>query len=500
MAVANKKKLPVCINVFPTLDYIELVQLDEETRDIKVTAAIPCSFDPVTRQISNIELFEQSIRDLFVANRIPFTTPVVLVLPSLLTREFEVPSEMSRDEVLMMATSEAERFNIFKNIDTHVDLLKITPVLYIYSAYPAQEIEKFSLAFNDLKIPLKAIEINYFSILRGLLATGTIAEEASTNENWTLLVVSESTFFIGIFQGIQVITMSETLLSQNIETGELLQEIKDDYASFTRHQRFEKLVVINNNNRLDTDAMLDLLDLSVPVANIDQKPNNLVSRGSVEATLPCTLEAIGGVFSTEFKELPSLDLRMKAKLVEGIEELRNKLFYGAIGACAVLFAGCLILWGGLSLLINMKTEEVNTLTKNAAKSMSVQDVGAFADVQQKLFAKKAYAQNIDMNNTLVKFEQHVGADIWLESLTIVNPLTETPVIEKLPVDLRAKGDALSTDKINGLTNDLKKDLAREDLTVPTIEGQKKGDVEYWDWVIATKNLATTADTKPSGEH
>jgi hypothetical protein len=85
-------------------------------------------------------------------------------------------------------------------------------------------------------------------------------------------------------------------------------------------------------------------------------------------------------------------------------------------------------------------------------------------------------------------------------LTIVNPLTETPVIEKLPVDLRAKGDALSTDKINGLTNDLKKDLAREDLTVPTIEGQKKGDVEYWDWVIATKNLATTADTKPSGEH
>ncbi|MEB3286731.1 MAG: hypothetical protein VKJ04_04450 [Vampirovibrionales bacterium] len=487
MAGSNPQKLPVCINVFATLDYIELVQLNDETRDIQLTASIPCRFDPTTRQLIDIELLTQGIKDLFNSNRIPFSTPVVVVLPSLLTREFDVPADLNRDELMMMATSEAERFNIFKNLETHLDILKLSSGQYVYSAYPKTEIEKLQMVFNELKINLKAIEINYFSIMRGLLATGTIAEEAASQDPWGLMVINENTFFISILEGLQFLTLSETLLSQNIERNDLLSEIKDDYDSFTRHKGFVKLVVVNNNTRLTTDEVLSHLNLDIPVANIDQKAVNLISRGASEGSLPCTLESIGGVFLPEIKELPSLNLKPRGGLnIESIDELRRKSFYIGMALCGVIFILLLFCWGLLALLVNLKMEEVKTLTAQQSESSPVKDANKFAEVQRKLFIKKARNQNILLNNTMVNIGKAIDRDSWVNKLALTNPLTESSDEETLPINILMDGASLSTDKLNAFTTQLNTLLKRNDLNVPKIDSEKKGEESFWVWTMESK--------------
>src|SRR5689334_20897412 len=117
----SSKKLPVSINILPTLDYVELVQYDNKTGEIEKTASLPCQFDPVTRQMGDREQVIQAIRDLYNTNRITFNTPAVLVLPSFFTREIELPTEFTKDELRFALISEAERFYIFKKIEPHID-------------------------------------------------------------------------------------------------------------------------------------------------------------------------------------------------------------------------------------------------------------------------------------------------------------------------------------------------------------------------------------------
>jgi Tfp pilus assembly PilM family ATPase len=157
------KKLPVAINVFPSLDYVELVQFDEKTGEIEKASALPCSFDTAARQMSDRDQMMQTIRDLFSMNRIPYTTPAVLVLPSFFTREIELPAEFSKDELRFALVSEAERFYIFKKSEPQIGWINLDEARLLYSAFPKAEIEKYMKVFQELRIPLLGIELSYFS-------------------------------------------------------------------------------------------------------------------------------------------------------------------------------------------------------------------------------------------------------------------------------------------------------------------------------------------------
>ena len=117
----SSKKLPVSINVFATLDYIELVQLDPQTGQLEKAVSLPCAFDVLTRQVADREVFLQTIRDLYNMCRIPLTTPAVLVLPGYFTREIDLPAEFSKEELSFALISEAERFYLFKKNEPQID-------------------------------------------------------------------------------------------------------------------------------------------------------------------------------------------------------------------------------------------------------------------------------------------------------------------------------------------------------------------------------------------
>ena len=162
----SSKKLPISINVFPTLDFVELVQLDPKSGQLEKAVALPCQFDPLTRQVTDRDAFLQTIRDLYSLTRIPLNTPAVLVLPGFFTREIELPAEFKKDELRFALVSEAERFYLFKKSEPQIDWINLDSHRLLYAAFHKNEIEKYQKIFQELRIPLLAIELSYFALLR----------------------------------------------------------------------------------------------------------------------------------------------------------------------------------------------------------------------------------------------------------------------------------------------------------------------------------------------
>ena len=130
------------------------------------------------------------------------------------------------------------------------------------------------------------IEPGYFSILRGLAATGTIREELETHGCWRLIVVSDYAFFAAIQAGVTMRKTMEIPLSSSEEVdSSIVQEIQQDFETFIEGEPPAKLVIVNNAGRLRTEDLLTGLGLHGPgnhgeVTLIEQNAETLTSRGA----------------------------------------------------------------------------------------------------------------------------------------------------------------------------------------------------------------------------
>ncbi len=484
----SSKKLPVSINVFPTLDYVELVQFDEKSGEIEKASCLPCQFDAATRQMGDRDLMLQTIRDLFNMNRIPFSTPAVLVLPSFFTREIELPSEFSRDELRFALISEAERFYIFKKAEPQIDWVKLDEARLLYSAFPKAEIEKYMKVFQELKIPLLGIELSYFSILRGLMATGAVAQEVENEEAWGLLVVSDTSFFASIQQGMRIQKTTDAPLSMTSEDDEsTIHEIVQDFESFTDRETFGRLIVVNNANRINSDDLLCRLAFPGNLVLIEQNGLTLRSRGAAEAPFPCSLEGIGGVFYKQFVDMPALNF-----LLETGEDLVGVLYYQQqsikwlLVSNAGVFVFCLLLWGIMSLVLWQKDQERDALTAQMTQLGAGIDSAKMDNVNRRKFIKQVVDRNVKINNFLVRLGSSMTENVWLDKVDLVSDSLEKPPM------LSMEGKAVTLDTVNALLTPLNTILPGADLQVSNAAPATTDDGQaYFTWSIQNKGATTT---------
>lgn len=479
----SSKKLPVSINVFPALDYVELIQFDERSGEIEKASALPCQFDAVTRQMGDRDLMVQTIRDLYNMNRIPFTSPAVLVLPSFFTREIELPTEFSKEELRFALVSEAERFYVFKKAEPQIDWINLDETRLLYSAFPKAEIERYMKIFQELRIPLLAIELSYFSMLRGLVATGAVSQEVESAARWCVLVISDNSFFASIQDGVKIIRTADAPLSVTADDDQsTIQEIYQDFESFTEHEMFNKLVVVNNSNRINSD---DLLCKITNVANlilIEQNGKTLKSRGSMEAQFPCSLEGLGGVFYKQFPEMAGLNFILESgEDVAGIMYYKKESIKWLLLCNGGVFLVCLLILGVLSLITFQKDQEREALTKKASHLGASINAEQLNDVNRKKYIKKVVDQNVKVNNFLVKLGSVIQQDIWLESVQVAVGKADQPL------QIQVDGKALNLEQVNSLLTPLNNNLQNGDLEVGNAaqatspEGQA-----YFTWSIQNK--------------
>lgn len=490
------KKLPVAINIFPTLDYVELIAYDEKTGEIEKMASLPCQFDQASRQMADKEQMAQTIRDLFSMNRVLPNTPAVLVLPSFFTREIELPTEFSKEELRFALVSEAERFYIFKKVEPQIDWMNLDESRLLYSAFPKSEIEKYQQIFQELRIPLLAIELNYFSILRGLASTGAVAEEMETQSRWCLLVVSDNSFFASLQDGMKIHKTTDAPLSVTAEDDQTpLNEIQQDFDSFIETETFTKLIVVNNASTISSEVLLSRLSFQGQMILIEQNALTLRSRGSSEGQFPCSLEAIGGVFYTHLPELPKMNfLSEGSEDVVGIMHYKKTAFKWMVIANAAVFFLSMVLWGVMSFLIWQKDQEREQLGVKASNVGVAASAEQLVEVSRKKFIKKVLAQDVKVNNFMVGLGRLTKDDVWLEKVSVDAENMDQPLTISL------EGKTLTLEQVNELSSALNGLLPNGNLEVSNAAPVTSEDGQaYFTWVIQNKAAdAAAASAPPAG--
>lgn len=473
------KKAVICIHVFPSLEYIEIVQLDAKRGNIEKASSLPGAYEPITRTIEDTERLGQIVKDLYTANRIPLTTPAVLVLPSFFTREIDVPQEFGRDELRLTLTSEAERFYIFKKNEPQVEWVKINDKRVLYTAFPKSELEKYVQAFQDHKIPLLAVDLNYLSIQRGLIASGAVTEEISSNSKWCLLVVADYTFFAAICVGGTIEKTIEAPLSvgANDELNAII-EIQQDFDNFVGMDTLSKLVLVNNSERLDTEVLTNRLNFQEQVLVIEQNGKTLRSRGELNGMYPCSLEAIGGSLYYKFQEFPCVNLLPETSVdLVAIMDTQQMLIKVLWFANVIFLVLCVALWGLLSLFLVGKENDL----KIATEQMAALEVGQDSqEVQRKRFIKKSIEQNRLANNLIVKLGSLIPGELWVENISLQFQSTAGTH------DIEVTGGALTPELVNQFLNDVKKSVSLKDIELTKIDLATSEDGQsFYSWIIRT---------------
>lgn len=476
------KNTAVCIHVLPSLDHLEIIQLDlKHQNNVEKSSSLPGTFDQNTRLIPDIDQLGQNIKDLYDAARIPINTPTVLVLPSFFTRETEMSSETGKEELRLNLTAEAERFYIFKKNEPQVDWVKLNDNKILYTAFPKSEIDKYVEIFQANRIPLLAIELNYFSILRGLVASGAINDEISRRQNWCMLVIADYTFFSAICEGGKIQKTIEAPLSIGM-SDELtaIAEIKQDFERFIDQQALSKLIVINNSERIATDVLVGRLAIQEQVLVIEQNSKTLRSRGELNAAYPCSLEAIGGALYNKFPELPSANLMPEVTVdLVAIMDMQQLFTKGLVALNVVALLLCAAMWGLFSFFVMTKEGEVKSVTEKIANLETGQ---TSEEVLKKRFIKRELDQNQAINNVMVKIGTLIPNELWLEGFT----LGLNPSLKKIGLELQ--GGALSPEMVEQYNNELRGASKLEDLDVTSVELSHGEDGQsHYSWMIKTKN-------------
>jgi hypothetical protein len=483
----SSKKLPISINVFPTLDFVELIQLDPKTGQLEKAVSLPCQFDPLTRQVTDREAFLRTVRDLYNMCRIPMNTPAVLVLPGFFTREIELPAEFKKDELRFALISEAERFYLFKKSEPQIDWINLDADRLLYAAFPKVEIEKYQKVFQELRIPLIAIELSYFAMLRGLLATGAVQEEVEASSRWGMLTVSDSSFFTAILDGVKIVRTTDAPLSiSGDDSHAVVQEIQQDFETFLEDEQLSKLVVINNSNHRDLDELTRVLNVGPYIIFIEQNGATLGSRGATEGEFPCSLEGLGGVFYKHFPDMPELNF-----LPETSEDVVGILHYQklaiqwlAIGN-GVVFIICLMIWGAFALITLGKDHERDEINQKASKLTNSLDPARLTDIKRKKFIKAVVDQNVELNNFLVTLGTQVKDDIWLDKIEVSAAGLGQPLSVKLEGQTTNK-----LDEVNKLPTALNSVLKNAPLQVSNAAQNVSPDGQaYFTWTIQNQGAA-----------
>ncbi len=476
--MAKAKTANLCINIVASLSHVELLQYDAAKGAFEVTDSEEFMFDPATRElIDDEDRLKTNIKRLFERNKILFRTQTTLVLPSFFTRQYALPEDVLAEDIKPILISEAERFYIFKKVDPEIGYCAIKGDQVLYTAYPKMPLNLIHSVFNELKIPLASIDVNYTAILRGLVAMGVVHQEIENQLKWGILVISDFNVFMAVMEGTAIEKTLETPVPmQNTDEEILMSEIKEDFQQFFGLEILSKMVLVNNSLKLYSPTLGDKIDFHGPIEFFDQNDGTLASRGAKDAAFPCTLEAVGGALVNMVPEIPPLEMCDPDNIETFVDDKRlDTIAYGLIGVGVLLIA----LWWGTSTLLSTftKGELQKSSTLQASISQTLSSLSIIPEVKQKLYVKEGTFQNDKVNNIIVEIFKALPPDTWLKTVSI----KASSDFKTISLDIA--GGAVNADPLNTYVKELDAQLKASEPLAPTVTPQQENSHRFFEFTL-----------------
>ena len=189
-----KKSVVIGVSVTPEIG-LEVAQIDFATRTVLKYANRPLEYDINRRDIADLDIFKETLKDIMDELAIPKGASVVLNFPTVVFKVNDYPAALDEAQVSNAIEEELSEHPFFQNTDpcSSATVLPNSTIQFNKVAYTAAQratIVEVVMAIKDLGYKTLAIDTSVNSTLNALMLKERVNTEGDVS--WVLLLVENN--------------------------------------------------------------------------------------------------------------------------------------------------------------------------------------------------------------------------------------------------------------------------------------------------------------------
>lgn len=295
-----KKSVVIGVSVTPEIG-LEVAQIDFATRTVLKYANRPLEYDINRRDIADLDIFKETLKDIMDELEIPKEASVVLNLPTVVFKVNDYPAALDEAQVSNAIEEELSEYPLFQNTDpcSSATVLPNSTIQFNKVAYTAAQratIVEVVMAIKDLGYKTLAIDTSVNSTLNALMLKERVNTEGDVS--WVLLLVENNCCRILPMNGRNYVDAFE----ERISIGEVLGDA-ENYSTvisavspLLKNLPSQYLCVVSKTNIISAEILASKLSYPAPI--IHQEANSFSNEAFMDIS-PDVDESLAPIISLD---------------------------------------------------------------------------------------------------------------------------------------------------------------------------------------------------------
>ena len=295
-----KKSVVIGVSVTPEIG-LEVAQIDFATRTVLKYANRPLEYDINRRDIADLDIFKETLKDIMDELAIPKGASVVLNLPTVVFKVNDYPAALDEAQVSNAIEDELGEYPLFQNTDpcSSATVLPNSTIQFNKVAYTAAQratIVEVVMAIKDLGYKTLAIDTSVNSTLNALMLKERVNTEGDVS--WVLLLVENNCCRILPMNGRNYVDAFE----ERVSIGEVLGDA-ENYSTvisavspLLKNLPSQYLCVVSKTNIISAEVLASKLSYPAPI--IHQEANSFLNEAFMDIS-PEVDESLAPIISLD---------------------------------------------------------------------------------------------------------------------------------------------------------------------------------------------------------
>lgn len=295
-----KKSVVIGVSVTPEIG-LEVAQIDFATRTVLKYVNKPLEYDINRRDIADLDIFKETLKDIMDELEIPKGASIVLNLPTVVFKVNDYPAALDEAQVSNAIEEELSEHPFFQNTDpcSSATVLPNSTIQFNKVAYTAAQratIVEIVMAIKDLGYKTLAIDTSVNSTLNALMLKERVNIEGDVS--WVLLLVENNCCRIIPMNGRNYVDAFE----ERISIGEVLGDA-ENYSTvisavspLLKNLPSQYLCVVSKTNIISAEILASKLSYPAPI--IHQEANSFSNEAFMDIS-PDVDESLAPIISLD---------------------------------------------------------------------------------------------------------------------------------------------------------------------------------------------------------
>lgn len=310
MALSFKKNIVVGVSVTPERG-LEVAQVDFSTRTILKYGCKPLVYDNNRREIADLDIFKETLSELFTELDIPKGSEVALNLPTVYFKVADFPASLALEEVQSAIEEELVEHIIFQNTEAALSTVVLPNSTIQFNKVACEASQKvvlieLAMQIKDLGYKLINIDSSVNSTLNALIYNDRV--DVAPDTSWVLLLVDNNCCRIIPMQGRNYVDCFE----ERISIGEVLGDeencstIVNAVNPILKNLPSQRLYVVSKTDIISAKMLANKLVYNAQIIHQEDNCFNSESYIEIAETVNCdepnliSLDVIGAAIQKDF--------------------------------------------------------------------------------------------------------------------------------------------------------------------------------------------------------